>query len=114
MRHLEQGQEAPVLQGVKLLDGLLLDADPRPAVVEDMDHFVKCVHYETKCDGMVWKNIIESNVETQNKIAQINFGRQVERERILDILQGGEPRNIGSGAPGDISTVEQCSSNVSE
>ena len=82
--------------------------------IEDMDHFVSCVQYETKCDGIVWKNIIESNVEKQYEIAQFIFDRQVERERMLEILQGGQPRDTGSGAPGDISTVEQCSSNISE
>ena len=57
--------------------------------------------------------MIEGSVETQYSIAQFIFDRQVERERRID-MQGGQPRDTGSRAPGDISTVEQCSSNILE
>ena len=81
--------------------------------VEDMDHFINCNHYETKSEGIVWQNIIEGSVDTQYSIAQFIFDRQMERERRID-MQGGQPRDTGSGAPGELSTVEQCSSNISE
>ena len=81
---------------------------------ENMDHFINCTHYENKHKGISWKNILANNVEDQYDIAQFIFTRQVERERMLDVLQGGQPMDPGSGAPGDLSTVEQCSSNISE
>ena len=66
---------------------------------ENMDHFFNCTHYENKHRGISWKNILANNVEDQYNIAQIIFTRQVERERMLDVLQGGQPMDPGSGAP---------------
>ena len=69
-----------------------------------MDHFINCTHYENKQKGISWKNILSNNVEDKYDIAQFIFTIQVER--MLDVLQGGQPMDPGSGAPGDLSTVE--------
>ena len=81
---------------------------------KDMDHFVNCKHYETQHEDIDWKQILENHVEKQYEIAEFIYNRQVERERALELLKGGQPMVSGSGAPGDISTVEQCSSNILE
>ena len=64
-----------------------------------MDHIVICSAYSYQSSNIVWKDMLENNVDRQFKIDKFCYERQMQREEAMILQKGGQPLNPGSGAP---------------